>query len=98
MILKSKMYIPLYSAKFRKSYKKLRRSGKLNREEVESAVLILASGTKLDARYNDHALHGEYAGDRECHIRGNVLLIYNLDKENKILLLSNIGSHSELFG
>jgi mRNA interferase YafQ len=65
---------------------------------VESVVQILASGKKLDPRYKDHQTQGDFEGFRECHIRGDLLLIYKIEKDKLILVLINIGSHSELFG
>lgn len=66
---------------------------------LELGFLIdkLASEQKLDANYKDHPLKGEYEGTRECHIRGDVLLIYKIEKEKMILVLIEIGSHSYLF-
>ncbi|KKQ35835.1 MAG: Addiction module toxin [Candidatus Nomurabacteria bacterium GW2011_GWB1_37_5] len=77
---------------------KIIRSGKVKRSEVETVVTMLASGIKLGAEYNDHALRGEYDGYRECHVRGNLLLIYKIKDDVLILVVANIGSHSELFG
>lgn len=53
----------------------------------------LANGEILEAKYRDHALTGNYKGSRECHIEPDWLLIY----ETLVLLLSRVGSHSELF-
>jgi mRNA interferase YafQ len=92
------MYYPFYSKRFEKSYVKLRRSGKLERGEVEFVVAMLASGKKLGPEYQDHALHGEYDGCRECHIRGDILLVYRMEHEKLVLIIMNIGTHSQLFG
>lgn len=53
----------------------------------------LANGEILEAKYRDHALTGNYKGSRECHIEPDWLLIY----ETLVLMLSRVGSHSELF-
>ena len=92
------MYEPVFSKQFERSYRKLRQSGKLDRREVEETIAILASGRKLDPTYKDHILNGEYAGCRECHIRGNILLIYKIEKGILVLLLVDIGTHPALFG
>ncbi len=91
------MYTPFYSKKFGKSYQKIRRSGKLLRGEVEPIIEILSSGKKLGAEYQDHALHGEYNGYRECHVRGNILLIYKIEGMILVLILFDIGTHAQLF-
>ncbi|WP_304418120.1 type II toxin-antitoxin system YafQ family toxin, partial [uncultured Helicobacter sp.] len=45
----------------------------------------------------DHALKGEYIGFRECHIKPDLLLIYQKDKHILILTCIDVGSHSKLF-
>lgn len=37
-------------------------------------------------------------GYRECHILNDWLLIYKIEKEKLVLVLSRTGSHSDLFG
>lgn len=46
-------------------------------------------------RYLDHPLSGKWKGYRDCHIRPDLLLIYQ--KSSSVLLLVRLGSHSELF-
>ena len=62
------------------------------------AIEFLTEGTPLPTSYFDHELTGEWSGYRECHIKGNLLLIYQIRDEVLILLLAEIGSHSQLFG
>jgi len=91
------MYHKHYTKRFQKSFKKLIRSGKIKREEVELVIDTLASGNKLALRYQDHLLHGGLAGFHECHIKGNLLLIYYIKDKELVLVLFDIGTHSELF-
>jgi mRNA interferase YafQ len=61
-------------------------------------VLILEHGHKLNPKYKDHALYGEWRDFRECHIvevSDNWLLIYKINKNELILVAT--GSHNELF-
>jgi len=46
-----------------------------------------------------HALTGDWADHRECHIGGDFLLIYQLDGigENEIIRFVRAGSHADLF-
>jgi len=92
------MYTPFPSKKYEKSFKKLKRFGKFNGKELNEVIDILCLGKKLHSVYQDHPLAGEYAGYRECHIRGNILLIYRIENQKLILILLDIGTHSELFG
>jgi mRNA interferase YafQ len=93
------MYALIRSKQFQKSFKKLVKNGlkKKNIDELARVIDILASGGCLAQEYRDHKLHGEYEGYRECHIRGDLLLIYQIVESELVLVLINIGSHSELF-
>ena len=91
------MYYKHYTKRFQKSYKKIIRSGKIKRQEIEGVVKVLAEGSTLSPKYKDHLLHGSMAGLHECHIRPDVLLIYQIKAKEFVLVLLNIGSHSELF-
>lgn len=91
------MYQRYYTKQFQKSFNKILSSGKIKRDEVELAVDILCQGNKLPAKYNNHKLHGEYMDYEECHIKGDLVLIYKIEKDNLVLVLINLGSHSELF-
>ncbi len=91
------MYKVFPSNRFNKSYKKLRKSGIIFREDLEKIIKILSRGEKLPEKYKDHFLKGDYLGYRECHIKPNLLLIYKIEKSLFILFLEDVGSHSELF-
>lgn len=91
------MYIVKENKKFRKSIRKYLRSGKINREDIEEVVEVLASGAKLEPKFKDHELKGNFQGVKECHVESDLLLLYQIDKENQTLFLINMGSHSELF-
>lgn len=82
------------STRFKKDFKKYRHNQFLI-EEFETIVILLRKKKKLPEKNRDHTLSGEYFGFRECHIKPDVLLIYNSDEE--FLYLARIGSHSELF-
>jgi mRNA interferase YafQ len=64
--------------------------------EFADLVRMLASGATLAAHYRDHPLQGPWRGYRDCHLRGDVILIYERSEKN--IRLVRIGSHSELFG
>ncbi|OGI95542.1 hypothetical protein A2917_03255 [Candidatus Nomurabacteria bacterium RIFCSPLOWO2_01_FULL_42_17] len=91
------MYHKHYTKRFQKSFKKVIRSGKIKREEVEFVINILASGDKLAPNYQDHPLHGRFDGFRECHVKGDLLLMYYIKNQELVLVLFDIGTHSELF-
>ena len=84
------------TSRFKKDYKLILKR-KHNPELLGEVVKILASGEELPPKYNDHALKGEYAGCRECHISPDWLLIYEIDENVLYLYLSRTGTHSDLF-
>jgi mRNA interferase YafQ len=79
---------------FKRDYKKAKRRGQDTSKLLE-VISRLASGEKLESRYKDHTLGGEYIDCRECHIEANWLLIYGLTEEEVVLIRT--GSHSDLF-
>ena len=91
------MYTPYPTKQYEKSFRKFKHSGKFNELELNKVINVLSSGERLDLIYQDHALQGEYEGYRECHVYGDILLIYRIEKQKLVLVLFNIGSHSELF-
>ena len=85
------------TSRFRKSLKRILKSGLFKRKDIEDVVDILVRGEKLDNSYSDHQLSGDMIDNRECHIRSDLLLMYRIEDDNLVLVLINIGSHSELF-
>jgi len=62
-----------------------------------AAVEILATEGALPAEYRAHPLRGNYQGFMECHIRPDWLLIWQQEDDTLTLLLTNTGTHSDLF-
>ena len=79
---------------FKKDYKRCVKRG-YEIEKLKNVIRSLGSEKKLDARYKDHALLGEYKDCRECHIEPDWLLIYFLSETE--LVLVRTGTHSDLF-
>ncbi len=89
-----------YTVKFSKQFKKdLKKAKRQNRplEEMFTVIDILANGNKLEAKYKDHALLGDYKNVRECHIQPDWLLVYEYIENVLVLSLNRIGTHSEVF-
>lgn len=81
--------------------RRLNRSGKIKQSTIDTfdyVVNAIAKGVVLDMHFRDHALRGEYEGMRECHIQSDLLLVYKIESETIVLVLINIGSHSQIFG
>ena len=84
------------SNQFRKDLKLAKKRG-LRISRLKEVVDTLASGQKLDERYRDHNLTGDFCGFRECHIEPDWLLVYRIGEEELELFLFRTGSHSDLF-
>ena len=67
-------------------------------DKLKEIIVLLADGAPLPARNRDHELSGKFKGFRECHIESDWLLVYMVDKEQLVLVLTRTGSHSDLFG
>ena len=84
------------TTKFKKEFKIAIRRG-CDMEVFEYVVRELANERKLDEKFRDHALTGNFAGFRECHLAPDWLLVYQIDKGELVLTLSRTGTHSDIF-
>jgi mRNA interferase YafQ len=85
------------TTRFKRDYK--REAKGRHRATVASdlvAVLqLLATDTPLEPRYRDHALTGDWGDHRDCHVRPDLVLIYQKPDDDTLRLV-RFGSHSEL--
>lgn len=86
-----------YQTAFKKDFKRMKKRG-YDIRLLENVIENLTSGVKLDERYRDHALSGDWGGFRECHIAPDWLLIYQIDGNELILFLTRTGTHADLLG
>lgn len=84
------------TAQFRKDLKRAVKRN-LNIDLLDEIIQTLRERKPLEPKYRDHALTGDYADFRECHIQPDWLLIYMIDGDNIILTVSRTGTHSDLF-
>lgn len=84
------------TTQFKRDLKKAQKQNK-NLDLLNKVLQQLADGIPLPEKNRDHALTGNYAGCRECHIQPNWLLIYEIAEDTLFLYLTRTGSHSELF-
>ncbi|HAX40668.1 MAG TPA: type II toxin-antitoxin system mRNA interferase toxin, RelE/StbE family [Clostridiales bacterium] len=90
------MLKPRYTAQFKKDFKAIEKRG-YPVSLLEDVVRVLCAEETLPAKNRDHALSGDYAGFRECHIQPDWLLIYRVEKQILTLTLTRTGTHSDLF-
>lgn len=63
--------------------------------KIKSAISELQNSDILDKKLRDHALVGDLKGYRECHVYGDLIIIYKRNKDS--LILYRIGRHQDLF-
>lgn len=84
------------TTQFKRDLKKAQKQNK-NLDLLNKVLQQLADGIPLPEKNRDHALIGNYAGCRGCHIQPDWLLIYEIAEDTLFLYLTRTGSHSELF-
>jgi mRNA interferase YafQ len=86
--------MPSFTNQFGKDLKKMERRGK-TLSKIKKAIRKHVNEERLEPKFKDHKLIGNYKGRRECHIESDWLLIYKLiDTE---IIFERTGSHSDLF-
>ena len=84
------------TSQFKKDFKRFAKDV----EKVKTLMSIvekLERGEFIPEEFYPHPLKGEWKNYMECHIDDDYLLIW-FDKEESIVRLVRLGSHSELFG
>ena len=84
------------TTKFKKDLKLCKSRG-YDIELINQINKKLANGEKLEEKNEDHDLHGNWEGYRECHILPDWLLVYKYIEDELILYLTRTGTHSDLF-
>lgn len=88
------MLKPDFTGKFKKDYK-LAAKRNWDISLIDEIIRKLIDEIPLEPKHKDHALSGDYEGCRECHIKPDWLLVYQVG--NGIIVFERIGTHSDLF-
>ncbi|MFZ2727108.1 MAG: type II toxin-antitoxin system YafQ family toxin [Methylococcaceae bacterium] len=83
------------TSQFKQDLKKVKLSGRYKIDDLLIIVEQLARDESLAEKYKNHDLTGNWKNHKECHIKADWLLIYQLIDDKLILIRT--GSHSELF-
>ncbi|HEY9212530.1 MAG TPA: type II toxin-antitoxin system YafQ family toxin [Ancylobacter sp.] len=84
------------TTRFRRDYKREKRTDAKLDDLLEPIINKLANDEILPPNLADHSLGADWKGFRDCHIKPDLVLIYQ--KQEGVLSLVRLGSHSELFG
>jgi mRNA interferase YafQ len=82
------------TSQFKRDIKRLKKRGK-PLDKLGDIVKLIANDATLEEKHRDHALTGNWAGSRDCHVEPDWILIYRCTDE--ALFLERSGTHSELF-
>lgn len=88
-------YTVKFTSSFKKNLKLIKKQGK-NVDKLFEIVEKLANGERLERKYHEHSLSGNFAGCKECHIESDWLLVYEYFDDVLVLVLHYTGSHSEI--
>lgn len=93
------MYEIVASTKFIKDLKRLKKRSKSDYKLLELFLIELAkSGHQgINKKHKPHKLKGIYNGYWECHVKPDLLLIWDENEQLFLLELVRIGTHSDLF-
>ena len=84
------------TTKFQKDLKRIQKRG-YSLDALTAIIKKLVADEPLPENNRDHALQGNFAGCRECHISPDWLLIYEKVEHDLFLYLVRTGSHNDLF-
>ena len=85
------------TAEFLKEWDSIEASGKHNMHRLKEAMMLLiANDAPLPPEWKDHRLKGDYGDVRECHAKGDLLLMYQIATDVEEVIFLRAGTHSEL--
>jgi mRNA interferase YafQ len=93
------MFEIVTSTKFLKDLKLLKKRSVEDLKLLQQIITTLAeNGHKgLDKKHKSHKLSGNYKGYWECHVKPDLLLIWDENEKINLLELVRTGTHSDLF-
>ena len=90
------MYSLRTTQEFDRDFKRCKQQGR-NMQLLQDVVEMLEEDGCVPEEYSPHMLRDEYAGLWECHIEDDWLLVWRQNDKRLTLLLTNTGTHKELF-
>lgn len=88
------MLRPEYTNQFKKDIKILKKRN-ADISLLKNIIEILCNEQPIPEKHKDHSLSGNWCGCRDCHIKPDWILIYQIG--NGIIVFERTGSHSDLF-
>jgi len=93
------MFEIVTSTKFLKDLKLLKKRSVKDLQLLQQVISTLAEKghSGLSKKHNAHKLSGDYKGYWECHVKPDLLLIWDENEQIMLLELVRTGTHSDLF-
>jgi len=88
----------VFTRRFERDFRRLKRKlprHALDYETLEYVFGLLQRTKPLPDGFREHALQGEYAGFKECHMDADWLLIYRVTRDR--IVFHRTGTHRDLF-
>lgn len=84
-----------WTTAFKKDYKREKKKNANIDALLMPLLTKLVNNEPLEERYHDHLLTGDKKGYRDCHIKPDLLLIYQKPDIDTLVLI-RLGSHAEV--
>jgi mRNA interferase YafQ len=81
-----------YTTQFKKDYKRIKKQNK-DPDQLKVVIAKLVAGKKLEPKYRDHWLSGDWKGHRDCHIEPDWILIFRIEDEDLCIVYSQRARH-----
>jgi mRNA interferase YafQ len=90
------MLTPIPKKSFQKDVRLLKRRH-YDMTLLKHITELLAAEEPLPPEAHPHWLSGNWANHMECHIKGDWVIVYVPDLENRTITFYRTGSHADLF-
>lgn len=80
---------------FRRQYKQMIKRGR-DITLLDDIMKKIINEEPLPVSCRNHPLHGEWEGSYDCHIQGDWVLIYEIDRAAGKVSFQRTGTHSDL--
>lgn len=90
------MYSIEYTNQFKKDLKRCQKQGR-DLSLIYTTISLLSQTGTLPPEYKAHKLLGSYKGKWECHIQSDWILIWEQFNNELRMIMTNTGTHAELF-
>jgi mRNA interferase YafQ len=84
-----------WTSAFKRDFKREKKTDGQLESILEPVLTALVQDMPLPAKYADHAMSGNWKDHRDCHIKPDLVLVYQ-KPGNDTLRLVRLGSHSTL--